>query len=208
VVWDYLKNTFITTDLSSRIIAFDKLRNFAYQSATMTQNKSVLLGLQNGLSAAFNTKTTDGKPCILVEDLFVLFALTNLPIQYHSLRSTLQETKESGITLEALFVSLMREENTQVASSSNRAATKNPTKQSSANSAQTGNIPAGYCVHRRDTKTCWTCTPSSKPSCKTCETLKLPKTFHLTGSNVCLEQQATTKAFQAVTNKWHHGPLG
>jgi hypothetical protein len=176
-IWSHFKDTFVTSDLSSKSTALTSLISFKYDGASMASNKTKLLSLNRALKAAFNQDEQ-----ISIDDLVTLFALVNLPPQFNALRTTLEETTSDSTPLkfENLFTSLIREESAQHTSSAHRSTHSNV----SASTAQR------KCKHQRNPKFCWTCTPSSKPDeCKICKQNGCKKTLHSIGSEICQFQQ-------------------
>jgi hypothetical protein len=102
-VWNHFKKLYLVSSVSAQVVSLSSLINFAYPEPTMIENKQHLLSLARELRTAFKNASE-----ISVDDLIMLFALVNLPIDYHSLRSTLQETNNSGLKFEDLFESLKK----------------------------------------------------------------------------------------------------
>ena len=118
---------------------------------------------------------------ITFEELASVCALVNLPANYQSLRSTLEETK-TNLSVDDLFKSLIREDAAQRSTSAR------------ANRATTPNVPTTEnadknCSHGREKATCYKCHPHLQPTCKECKELGNPKYRHVTGSPFCKTQQ-------------------
>jgi hypothetical protein len=86
LAWKYLKSLFITSDLSSKSTAFHNIMSFTFTGQTMAQNKAIIKSYGRELSTSFKNATS-----IKIEDLLLVIALANLPLQYHHLRVTLEE---------------------------------------------------------------------------------------------------------------------
>jgi predicted ATPase len=86
LAWKYLKSLCITSYLSSKSTAFHNIISFTFTGQTMAQNKAIIKSYGRELSTSFKNATS-----IKIEDLLLLIALANLPLQYHHLRATLEE---------------------------------------------------------------------------------------------------------------------
>jgi transposase InsO family protein len=184
-VWDFLKTLFVTSDLSSKSTSLNNLLSFHYHGKDMNENKTALLMLKRDLKCSFEDSNS-----ISMDDLVTLIALVNLPTQYHSLRTTLEETttEKKPLSLDSLFVSLTREESAQISSTA-RAATP-------AKSPLSSNFKK--CTHNRLISKCWTCTPSSKPAeCQACKSKGFSKILHPPNSSICRLQHLEDKNNQS-----------
>ena len=171
LLWTYLTSRFERTDVSSKTTAIQELVKFNYSAATMNENKAIHLDIKQSLTTAF------GSESISVAELVNIFAVMNLPAQYHHLRTTLWEKSTSGtakqeITLDQLYLSLNREESLMKSSNANRTVTEETT-----------------CEHGFNSIKCWKCHPCSK-----CTAANLPRTVHLENSKICRQQWANMKS--------------
>jgi hypothetical protein len=91
VIWSTLSTKFLVHSLSAQSTAFTALVNFNYSEPSMADNKLALLSLARNLRTSFKDEKT-----IDIENLVMLFALTNVPTEYHHLRSTLEETNKNA----------------------------------------------------------------------------------------------------------------
>lgn len=186
-IWNALKKAFLVHSLSAQSIAINSLMNFNYSEASMQENKTALLSHQRELRTAFENADT-----IKISDLVMLFALVNVPSEYHSLRTTLEETNKNGLTVDSLFESLVREEASAI-SSANRA--------SRASYAAASGTPAGdlvaKCAHDRDGASCWTCHPDLRPTCANCKNKGIARFHHHQGSRHCRD---VVRAARAAAN--------
>ena len=168
-IWAHISGLYNVSDLASQTIALTDLLAFDYAAPTMLDNKTKLLDLQRHLKSAFG-----GEKKISLSELVLLFALVNLPAAYVSLRATLLTTQnsETPLTLNALFTSLSSEEKTQSVTST-----------STANRAAQSPSSSSPCPHGRVKSKCYTCTPSSRPTCSLCVSAGLPaeSTRHRSG---------------------------
>ena len=153
-IWKHISGLYNVSDLASKTIALTQLMGFDYSASSMVENKTKLLDMQRHLKSAFG-----GAAEIALSDLVVLFALVNLPAAYVSLRTTLLTSLED-VSIESLFSHLSTEEKTQVIS---------PT--STANRALSA---TSLCPHNFAKFKCYTCTPSSRPTCPLCVAAGLP----------------------------------
>jgi len=182
LMWQQLAKKFLVHSLSAQSTAFTSLINFNYSHPTMATNKTALLSLARDLRTSFKNQES-----IDVDDIVMLFALINVPPEYHHLRSTLEETNKNGLKLDSLFESLEREESLSV-SSARRAALSAKTN---------GQSVSPKCIHRRPAATCWTCHPNLRPTCATCHTKGYPKFHHVTDSKFCKQQNERAPSSQA-----------
>ena len=93
LAWSYLKSLFITSDLSSKSTAFNNLMSFSFQGKTMAENKALIKSCGRELSTSFKNAKT-----ISIDDLLLLISLSNLPLQFHHLRATLEEMDKPTTT--------------------------------------------------------------------------------------------------------------
>lgn len=77
LLWTYLTSRFERTDVSSKTTAIQELVKFNYSAATMNENKAIHLDIKQSLTTAF------GSESISVAELVNIFAVMNLPAQYH-----------------------------------------------------------------------------------------------------------------------------
>lgn len=180
IIWTTLSSKFLVSSLSTQSTAFTALINFNYSQATMAENKLSLLSLARDLRTSF--KNLDSVP---IDQVVMLFALINVPMEYHALRSTLEETHKTGLTIDDLFTSLEREEAMANSSVANRMSSTKPTTSET------------QCLHGRLASTCWSCDTTLKPTCTLCKSTGFKKFTHPKGSRLCKDQQA---AFQAASN--------
>lgn len=188
-VWDYLKSLFVTSDLSSKSTSLNNLLSFHYNGRDMNENKTALLMLKRDIKCSFEDSDT-----ISMDDLVTLIALVNLPSQYHSLRTTLEETttKNKPLSLDSLFMSLIREESAQISTTSRASSHVKP--------SMNGSLTK--CKHKRVISKCWICTPSSKPAeCQACKLKGYKKTLHAPNSDICRLQHLEDKADQSSANR-------
>jgi hypothetical protein len=151
-IWAYFKNSIMVSSLSAQSIALNELIAFNYSANTMQENKTVLLSLQRKLKTAFKNDET-----ISIVNMVTLFALVNIPHEYGSLKTTIEETKEE-LDFEEIFTSLIREESS-VNATANHAAR-----------ASVANFTPNQCVHKREETTCWSCHEHLRPVCVECKT--------------------------------------
>jgi hypothetical protein len=85
VIWNYLRGLYITSDLTAKSDAFNNLLTLAFPAIDMPANKAQLLALGRDLKTCFNNSDT-----ISINDRLLLFALVNLPPQYHNVRTAIQ----------------------------------------------------------------------------------------------------------------------
>lgn len=186
-VWDFLKSLFLTSDLSSKSTALNNLLSFNYSGKDMHENKTALLKLKRDLKCSFEDSDS-----ISLDDLVTLIALVNVPSQYFSLRTTLEETTtaEKPLSMDSLFNSLLREESAHVSSSFR-------------STSQAGVSPKSNltkCQHKRIISKCWTCNPGSKPKeCTECKAKGFRKTLHPPNSDTCRLQQLENKNHPSST---------
>ncbi|RKP15964.1 hypothetical protein ROZALSC1DRAFT_25828 [Rozella allomycis CSF55] len=76
---NYLKETFLTANLSTKVTAINNLINVKYPKSSMLENNTNLLSLQRDLQVAFKNESS-----ISIEFLVSIFALVNLPMNYHA----------------------------------------------------------------------------------------------------------------------------
>ena len=178
-IWNHFKTAFVKKDLSAKATSLQHLVDFNYSAPTMLANKSKLLAVRRELKAAFGQKDV-----ISINDLTYLFALANVPTAYHGLRTTIQETSEDEtMDVDDLFSSILREEANQTPSRASRTTTTT--------------TATAKCSHGRKAATCWSCHPSLRPHCLTCQAAGHPKHQHQTGSSFCQQQQ---QQFQSKAN--------
>lgn len=158
-IWKHISTQYNVSDLASKTIAFTELLAFDYSAPTMLDNKTQLLSLQRHLKSAFG-----GTDEVSLSELVLLFALVNLPAAYVSLRASLLNMADpkNPLSLDSLFLSLSSEEKTQ-----------SITATSTANRASHSSTSA-QCQHDRVKSKCYTCTPSSRPTCSLCVSAGLP----------------------------------
>lgn len=167
-IWAALQKAFLVHSLSAQSIAITSLMNFNYSEPSMEANKTALLSLQRELRTAFENADS-----IKISDLVMLFALVNVPAEYHSLRTTLEETNKTGLSMDALFESLVREEASAISSASRASRAGGP-------------VPPGEnCSHDRDGATCWSCHPELRPVCTSCKNKGIARFYHHRGSRFC-----------------------
>ena len=157
-IWKHISGLYNVSDLASKTIALTELIAFDYSASTMLENKTKLFDLQRHLKSAFGGSTN-----IESSELVVLFALVNLPAAYVSLRITSTNAKDEPISAESLFSHLSSEEKTQTVSST-----------SLASRATSIVSPNSLCPHQFAKSKCFTCTPSSRPTCPLCVSAGLP----------------------------------
>lgn len=174
-IWAYFAKLFLVSSLSSKSTAVINLMNFNYSEPTMLENQTALLGLGRALRTAFSDSKT-----IAIDDLVTLFALVNVPGEYQTLRTTLEETKKEGLTTAHLFESLIREETVAISTS---------TRASRASFASPGPAATGNCIHKRESAACWTCHPDRAPTCQICKKAGMAKFRHPVNGYLCREQQ-------------------
>jgi hypothetical protein len=173
-IWAYFKRTILVSTISAQSTALSALFAFNFGEPTMVNNLTAIKNLQRTLSTAFGNSES-----IPISDLVTLFALVNMPSEYASLRTTLEETK-SKLNLEQLFRSLIREE-------ASLHATVNRARASPANAT---------CTHNREASTCWTCHPELRPVCSECQTSGSPRFNH--SKDRCPKRHANSKANKAL----------
>ena len=188
-IWAHISGLYNVSDLASQTIALTDLVAFDYAAPTMLDNKTKLLDLQRHLKSAFG-----GEDKISLSELVLLFALVNLPAAYVSLRATLLTTQnsETPLTLNALFTSLSSEEKTQSVTST-----------STANRAAQSPSSPSPCPHGRVKSKCYTCTPSSRPTCSLCVSAGLPaeSTRHRSGHpRLCSSKGKSTTSTPASSS--------
>ena len=187
VIWKHFQDTFITSDLSSKSAVLNHSISFRYDSGSIINEKTALLNLRRELQAAFKNSTT-----ITIDELITLFALVNLPVQYQTLWTTLEETsKSTAVSCDGrLFSSLLREE--AYATSSAQRMGSPPVSPKT--------TPA-KCQHNYPPKLCWVCHPNKKPQeCSICKSNGFSKTRHPTGSDFCDYQQFRHKNDKSGSN--------
>lgn len=181
-IWTYLFSIFVVSDLSSQSAAVNSLIAFTYQGKTMLENKTFLLSIIEDLQNSFSNTSS-----ISFTDLVKLFALVSLPASFQALRSTLEETVTSSnpLTLDSLFVSLIREEASQLSSSSRRTKT-------------TIDPSSSQCPHNRKASSCWSCNPSLRPVCSRCKSLGLKRFHHHSGTKFCPSPEFPSSSNRAI----------
>ena len=177
--WKFLCEICVTSDVSAKVSAIQSFIDFRYNLTDMLANKTALLKCERALIAAYSQKRQ-----IDISSLTLMFGLLTLPLAYQTLRTTLEETATdaSPLTIQSMFDSLIREES-NIRSLANRA-----DSQGHDDGQHTAFTAAGVvCTNRwhRDVKTCWTCSPKSRPTCVPCRDSGVSKWFHKTGSDGC-----------------------
>ena len=201
-IWTHVKGINSKSNLSTKSTALLELVSFTYSEKTINLNKTALQGINRRLKSAFadtallptgklasidSSKRT--KAVIYIDDLVTLFSLVTLPVQYHSLRSTLEETSASNLTFDSLFLSLAREEQSQSFSSANKVQKSSKVQPVANRAAAKSTISVQQCPHKRTLSECYTCTPSSRPICSLCKAKGIAKFNHVTGNEYCKFQQ-------------------
>jgi hypothetical protein len=176
-LWSHFRDLFLVHSISAQSTAITSLINFNYSEANMLANKNTLLSLARDLRTAFQDSEN-----INLKHLLTLFALVNIPEEYQSLRTTLEETNKEGIEFDDLFESLIREEAAQVGKA----------KRMARANAVSGS--PSQCPHKRTSSTCWSCHPSLRPVCVPCQTNGVAKFNHSQGSRFCESKQTTVSS--------------
>ena len=198
LVWKTLHGLYHVSNLSTKVTSLNHLINFQFQGSTMLQNRTLLQEAKRKISSSFGGATS-----ITIDELVMIFALVNLPSNYSHLRSQLSISTpdKTVLTLDTLFTHLSREESTLNASTSH-----------SGNSAHRATVTrpsinrSMSCPHGRLKDTCFTCTPSSRPTCPICKGLGIAKFRHAPDSKFCREQRALKPAPQTGLPPAPHGP--
>ena len=160
-MWKYLQSIHVTRSISAKTKALNDLLIFNYNKPTMIENQAEILSMKANLIAIFGSKSIE------IDELISMICMTNLPVNYQPLRTTMQETSKSdNLTIASLFESLIREESNQISSAAHRASYQ---ASSVAHRAQ-ATTKTQKCKHGRETKSCFTCSPENRPTCRLCQT--------------------------------------